>query len=443
MPRKLLLKWDKSNKYFYQTVNGRKIYLCKGRGKWNKEDYEVALGIWNAYLEEASQDPKIEKKIQKKKNTRLSSKNERPKHTLAGIADRFLHFQYKRARNKEITVHRTGSFRWAIKRFLKWVGPKQHNDDSAQLLNRERIEGWKTYLDRIQKEGQKEKRISAITANDLLLTIKMFAGWAYDFDYISKEPKYLRHIKKFDKPMVKNPEIFTVEQVRRLFYEVFDSPVWRSFKIYILLGLNCGFGTREVATLCYDEIDFENRKISKFRTKTGVYSEWFMWDITYEMLKHHKEHWSPKSNPIYLHGNEDKELVFRTSRDKPLMWQRLKNIDGVNPVEGSRFVNVDSVAKRFKSLRERTFGSTEDIPTFRHFRKTGATLLADICSRTGLDHGHLVARLYLSHSPTDIFNQYYYNITFENLRRPLKELEKVFDLKWEPNKRYTYEELYG
>jgi hypothetical protein len=60
-------------------------------------------------------------------------------------------------------------------------------------------------------------------------------------------------------------------------------------RLLLLLGLNCGFGQAEVASLQTDEIHLDQRHpyygmtgswIRRIRFKTGVYGEWRLWDET-------------------------------------------------------------------------------------------------------------------------------------------------------------------
>ena len=80
-------------------------------------------------------------------------------------------------------------------------------------------------------------------------------------------------------------------------------------RLFILLGLNCGFGKADVETLQISEISFGDKSyIRRERTKTGVYGCWHLWPETVAGLHWYLDH---------VRSENDAGYVFISSEGRP------------------------------------------------------------------------------------------------------------------------------
>jgi integrase len=78
-------------------------------------------------------------------------------------------------------------------------------------------------------------------------------------------------------------------------------------KMFILLGLNCGFCSMEMATLKHSEIDLKAKVIQRKRQKNGNPMSWKLWTETATALARNT-------------SESEGELALTTTGGKPLVW---------------------------------------------------------------------------------------------------------------------------
>ena len=97
-------------------------------------------------------------------------------------------------------------------------------------------------------------------------------------------------------------------------------------RLLLLLGLNCGFGQAEIASLQVEEIHLEQKHphyglegswIMRLRPKTGIYGEWKLWDETVQAIRWMMERRS---------GHKDGALLLVIYQRK---WPRGRVSDGL------------------------------------------------------------------------------------------------------------------
>ena len=149
------------------------------------------------------------------------------------------------------------------------------------------------------------------------------------------------------------------------------------------LGLNCGFGMGEIATLRRDEVFLYqvhplaghlnlssttgDSWIRRIRTKTGVYGEWKLWRVTVAALE-----WL---------------MTHRPESDLPYM-VLTKNGTGYK-VEGQR---NNQISNAWGRLTKRVYNDDKGFErlSFNKLRKTAA-------NKVRIDNGDELASLFLSH----------------------------------------------
>ncbi len=153
-------------------------------------------------------------------------------------------------------------------------------------------------------------------------------------------------------------------------------------RVFMLLGLNCGYGLREIATLRVSQIKFKDGKgvIRRRRTKTGVWGRWVLWPETVAALRWYMDRVRPRSDSPYL---------ILTDRGQPLM----SRTEGGNPKQ--------TIPNAWLKLYVRIRKDKETFPklSFNKLRKTGATFMRR-------HYGAEVADLYLAHGSRQMVDAY-------------------------------------
>jgi integrase len=175
-------------------------------------------------------------------------------------------------------------------------------------------------------------------------------------------------------------------------------------RVYFLLGINCGFGLGEVATLRTKQIHYRGERafIIRRRRKTKVWGRWELWPETVKALKWYMEKVRPQSDSPY---------VFLTDKGRALATRTKSG----NP--------TTTIPNAWNGLHERIAKDKEDFPklTFNKLRKTGATWM-----RRKSDQ---LADLYLAHGERKMVDHYapkMFRPVTRALRQWHKQLEPMF-----------------
>jgi integrase len=216
-------------------------------------------------------------------------------------------------------------------------------------------------------------RQSPEDAKHHLRTVKALLMWALNEEFVDYLPRNLLS-KDFAKLDIKppDPQHFSLEQIRSLFAAA--NPRMR---LYILLGLNCGYTQSDIASLTHAMVDLDNGYIRRDRQKTGVQSEHKLWPVTQDLLKQFATK-QDTGGPLLLNSH-GRVLYEETRKD-----------DG-------RVTKKDTIGGAFAKLRK-----SLTIPfSFKHLRKTGANLI----EKQYQEHPHL-AKLFLSHETQGVQKHY-------------------------------------
>jgi len=228
-----------------------------------------------------------------------------------------------------------------------------------------------------------------------LRTVKALLVWSFEQEKIGPPPRNLLS-KSFAKVDIQapSPEFFTLDQVRSLFNSANDR-----MRLFVTLGLNCGYTQADIASLTHDMVDFDGGYIRRDRQKTGVQSEHKLWTVTLDLLKRFAT--DPKTHTPVLLNSHGRVLYEETKKD-----------DG-------RVTKKDTIGAAFAKLRDKL-----ELPlSFKHFRKTGANLI----EKQYQEYPHL-AKLYLSHE-TQGTQKHYTGRSADLLHAATSWLEGYFDLK--------------
>ena len=288
------------------------------------------------------------------------------------------------------------------------------------------------WASRPKKKGT-DKPITVRSAENYLKRWRHFLWWLHDSEnYRWKAPSDLLRLKvkvrkteKETQATISPIQVKSYREEELVILFKYASPLER---VYILLGLNCGFAVSEFGTLRLNQI-FQHQRhgfdnlinyqsnpsqswIKRVRLKSKVYGEWLLWPETVAAIEWAIER--RKKQPDF-HADA---LLAMTDRNLPYYGQT----DGGN--------NASRISKLwYRGLMDRI---QKDMPTFprlspKCLRKTAGNLMRDIA-------GGEIMGVFLAHGQpvkTDDLAEQYSNRpfgkVFENLDVMRKRLQPLWD----------------
>ena len=194
---------------------------------------------------------------------------------------------------------------------------------------------------------QLEKRLGVVTLRNEINRVRIIFKFAHDDQLIDRTVHYGQG---FDKPAVKElrrarnlagPRMFEAVELGRILDAA--DPIMRAM---VLLGINCGFGNTDVASLPQLAINFETGWVNFSRVKTKICRRIPLWPETIESLR---EAIAQRPKPK---DRADSDLCFVTVQGN--RWVRIaqKQVDDDNTDDESkvRYVKRDTITSRFSQL---------------------------------------------------------------------------------------------
>ncbi len=331
------LSYHKFTKQYYVTRAGKRIYLGADRELALENYHRMNLGL--ACPEKPSRQIPL---------------------TVKDLANRFLAAQQANWRNPETTLR---SYKDWIGRFLK-----DHPKLKIQDFTVEMFATWKMSL--------RKRNYSSKSINHYLSAVRSMIIFAEETGLLEKSP-LLKRVKN-ESPMqtsVRKKPLYTPEQLS-LLLEKADSQL----KAMLLLGLNCGFGPKDIHDLTWEDITEE--RITLPRSKTGVSQTFLLWPETQEALK-----------------------CIRKERDDLL--ERLEKRDRSRSDGGHIFVtrfwklwNKDSIAEQLRKLCVKVDVPCYGLYRLRHCASTAMSLVATPhVHRRFMRHAQLQQQVTYTHTP--------------------------------------------
>ena len=194
--------------------------------------------------------------------------------TLHGAIDGYVAHLHGVHRTAEGVVSQTGKKQGERAARLK----RHHADLPLCDLGAGAIEGVLLYWGRRPLDAT-GKRYSHDTCKNQLILIRAFLRWAHRSDLQWKlPPDYLFPRSR----IVRLPSEISAAVKVRTFTAAEVGALWRHAtpleRTFIALGVNCGFGTAEIATLAEAEIG--GNFVKRLRHKTGVFGKWWLFPAT-------------------------------------------------------------------------------------------------------------------------------------------------------------------
>jgi integrase len=376
-------EWQEEDLEFIRMAK-KQLYLGRGRAvlKWGDQRFELEHGSMN--------EPK---------QGRQRSKGHRGGNSDAPSVEKALEaFKTQLSNNPLISDSHKSSMANRIDALSTLLDP----DRALASVGYDQLKALVNKLAARPKSAKTGKKIAAQTSINLIAAARQFFNWLRDsgkwedprgFDRIFRVNRKALLTNKERRQAAQGVEVFTVEELTKLWQAANEQN-----RLFISLGLNCGFAQMEISTLRTWEINLEAdpKHIARHRRKTEVYGSWVLWDVTADLLERRLP-WTPKNK---------EEHALLTRNGNPF----------VNYGSGHR---TDVIGQAWQKLIKKA-----DVTKlgFKYLRKTGADMIRKI---GGLE----VSEAYLAHSEKTLA-RVYSNRDFDKLADALgimeTELKTVF-----------------
>ncbi|MEO9931532.1 tyrosine-type recombinase/integrase [Rhodopirellula bahusiensis] len=253
---------------------------------------------------------------------------------LRGLADCFIE-----SLRVDASPRRAANVKREVDRFLDWLPAESSLEDAMKSGT---LDSFLVHI--------KAQPVAPKTQSDRVAGVKQFALWLYHREHIAEIPRLIASRKFSIEVGDSEISIFEDSEVEAILKAAKDRP-----RLYILLGLNCGFTQIDIADLKRSEVDFENGTIQRKRSKTKHHKT--VPTVTYKL-------WPETLLLLREHATDVEKLVLLNVNGKPLV--------GVQ-TDGVKVNRTDAVAKSMQRLRK-SMKRSQPI-AFKTFRKTAASKL--------------------------------------------------------------------
>jgi integrase len=296
MPYVYDLTWHDARKCWKKHHHGRTYYVGKGacRGKTDRPGYLQAIAEWKEIERVLSPrtphpfalPPGVDLSLAARMATDwtrlgvskpVAVATAPADRTIEGMVREYVAEQSARARAGEIRVSSYSVFPILLADFrdyCKAVGRTLIHEIDPALLDAYRRDQ-KALIGRTDEHG-----LSAYSVRDRLVKVRAFLKWAYRIGAIDCIPRNVDDdFARVGLPGP-NPKTFTLDEIRTLW-----NAASQRTKLYIALGLNCGYRQEDIASLIPEHIDLDARMIRRLRSKTGTAQPHKLWTVTAELLR--------------------------------------------------------------------------------------------------------------------------------------------------------------
>lgn len=307
-------------------------------------------------------------------------------NTVAAYAEEYIKQKSQKVESDELTVGRAYEIRLHLTYFQEWIGKDTGVDeiDSNTLLK------YQSHL----LDNRQVKDWSRTTAQHYLKTVKAFVRWLWRTEAIDSLPRILDDRSGLLNITPATPQIvvYSIEEIQQLVQAATDRT-----RLYILLMLNCGMTQKDVSDLRGDEVDWEQGRIIRKRSKTADHQtvprvSYLLWAETFRLLEQER-------------NREDATFVLTNHNGSPLCTEGF----GAN----QQLKKTDNVKNSFDRLRKK-LGITKSL---KSLKKTSATLLRSDERFQGLEG------LFLGHAPQSMSDKHYTQIPGKLLDQAILWLE--------------------
>lgn len=291
--------------------------------------------------------------------------------SMVNAIDAYLEARKARAESGQMAISSVGVEIEKIKPFREFC-----QGLSVDEFNGQHITGYKQVILSRHKEG----RYAQWTTKHYLKIVRECIQWLWENEVLDHLPRNLKELRfKVD---ITEPEPIPIDLVK----QVLNGPDGR-VKLYVLLMLNCGMYQIDIANLKPEEVNWDEGRIDRKRSKTSKFANvpkvnYRLWKKTLDLLKQY--------------GNQQGERVL--SNENGLALVRRWIDDNGKPQD------VDNVINAYKRYCEKL--GINPIPALKRYRKTSASLLFNHKVDEIYPFKSLY-KLFLDHTATDIGERHY------------------------------------
>ncbi len=219
-----------------------------------------------------------------------------------------------------------------------------------------------------------------------------FKRWTEVFDVKIKATP--REMKKAAKGIPN----FTLDELRYVWHQATS----KARRVYLMLGLCCGFTQKEIASLMKDDLVLEGGQwfIDRLRNKTGVRGKWWLPPLLATELRE-----IISTTPDNTDG-----LAMLTGYGLPLVHASNGKKGRVDTVK----LAWARMADKAKTMATRQGVNWQGL-SFKYLRKTASQYVRD-------QYGLEVAQAFLAHSPDTVAGKHYNNVDFRKVAEAGKGL---------------------
>lgn len=178
--------------------------------------------------------------------------------SLGAHVQRFLTQKGDQANAGEVSIGRVNGLRIHLTWFQDWLGKDTAvRDIDGAALTRYHAE----LLHKVSKQEW-----NRTTANHDMASVKGFVRWLWQIEAIPSLPRVLdgrSQLLRISRPLPR-VIVFTKDEIKQLLAGASDRT-----KLYVLLMLNCGMTQKDIADLLVDEVEWQEGRIIRKRSKTG------------------------------------------------------------------------------------------------------------------------------------------------------------------------------
>jgi len=286
--------------------------------------------------------------------------------TIANYIDQFLAEKKRLAKTGQITAGWYEQLDYRLRYLRRYAGGTQADNFSGPIL----ASYHGHLLDKIDT-GE----ITPSYGKGILTTCKQFVLWMFENEHLETLPRNLRRLSIADD--LGEIETFEISEIQTLLAEGNER-----MRLYVLLMLNCGMCQGDLSALGQTEVDWQEERIKRKRTKTKREKQvpivdYKLWPETFELLRKHR--------------SDDKDRVLLTENGTPLVVREL--------LPSGKVGKNDNVRKAYERLC-RNLGIAKPKP-LKLLRKTSATLL-----ETHEQYGRY-SQYFLGHAPSTVAEKRY------------------------------------
>lgn len=311
--------------------------------------------------------------------------------SLHGHIQKYIKQKEGQADAGEVSVGRVYALKLHLGHFEDWLG----KDTAVRDIDGEILADYHAHL--LARMASKEW--SRTTANHYMTTVKSFVRWLWQIEAIAALPRLLdgrSQFLKISKPPGK-VVVFTKEEIKTLLAAASERT-----QLYILLMLNCGMTQKDVSDLLVSEVDWDEGRVIRKRSKTADEENvpvvnYKLWPEALRLLRQER-------------AAESEDRVLLNANGSPLWSEEITDDD--------KYQKADNVKSAFGRLQEKT----KITKPLKSFKKTSATLLRDNEKYSGL------AGLFLGHAPQGMADRHYVQVPQGLLDQAIEWLGKEYGL---------------